>query len=42
MMALVHDLAEAHVGDITPQEKFTKAEKHRLEEVMHWLLECIS
>lgn len=33
MMALVHDLAEAQVGDIAPNENFTKAEKHRLEEV---------
>ena len=33
MMALVHDLAEAQVGDIAPNEGFTKEEKHRLEEV---------
>lgn len=33
MMALVHDLAEAQVGDIAPHENFTKEEKHRLEEV---------
>ena len=33
MMALVHDLAEAQVGDITPYENFTKEEKHRLEQV---------
>ncbi|TFK25121.1 HD domain-containing protein [Coprinopsis marcescibilis] len=32
MIALVHDLAEAQVGDITPHEGFTKAEKHKLEE----------
>ncbi|KAG2011278.1 HD domain-containing protein [Coprinopsis cinerea AmutBmut pab1-1] len=32
MMALVHDLAEAQVGDIAPSEGFTKAEKHKLEE----------
>ncbi|KAJ2925762.1 hypothetical protein H1R20_g11336, partial [Candolleomyces eurysporus] len=31
-MALVHDLAEAQVGDITPHENFTKEEKHRLEQ----------
>ncbi|KAF8159907.1 HD domain-containing protein [Crassisporium funariophilum] len=36
MMALVHDLAEAQVGDITPSEGIPKAEKHRLEaEAMH-------
>ncbi|KAF8909932.1 HD domain-containing protein [Mucidula mucida] len=36
MMALVHDLAEAQVGDITPREGISKAEKHRLEEeAMH-------
>ncbi|KAF5332205.1 hypothetical protein D9611_008177 [Ephemerocybe angulata] len=31
MMALVHDLAEAQVGDIAPNEKIPKAEKHKLE-----------
>ncbi|KAF8330500.1 HD domain-containing protein [Amanita rubescens] len=36
MMAIVHDLAEAQVGDIAPQEGITKAEKRRLEEeAMH-------
>lgn len=36
MMALVHDLAEAQVGDIAPREGISKAEKHRLEsEAMH-------
>jgi len=36
MMALVHDLAEAQVGDITPREGIPKAEKHRLEsDAMH-------
>ncbi|KAF8993796.1 HD domain-containing protein [Cyathus striatus] len=30
-MALVHDLAEAQVGDIAPREGIPKAEKHRLE-----------
>lgn len=33
MLAVVHDLAEAQVGDITPAEGFTKADKHQLEEV---------
>jgi len=33
MMALVHDVAEAIVGDITPDEPFTKEEKHKLEAV---------
>lgn len=32
MMALVHDLAEAHVGDITPVEGVTPEVKHQLEE----------
>ncbi|KZS94387.1 HD domain-containing protein [Sistotremastrum niveocremeum HHB9708] len=31
MLCLVHDLAEAQVGDITPEEGFTKEEKYRLE-----------
>ncbi|KAJ7780169.1 HD domain-containing protein [Mycena maculata] len=32
MMCLVHDLAEAHVGDIAPREGISPAEKRRLEE----------
>ncbi|KAF9219732.1 HD domain-containing protein [Gyrodon lividus] len=36
MMCIVHDLAEAHVGDITPREGISKEEKRRLEtEAMH-------
>ncbi|KDQ50747.1 hypothetical protein JAAARDRAFT_41836 [Jaapia argillacea MUCL 33604] len=36
MMCLVHDLAEAQVGDIAPREGIPKAEKKRLEEeAMH-------
>ncbi|OAX41054.1 HD domain-containing protein [Rhizopogon vinicolor AM-OR11-026] len=36
MMAVVHDLAEAQVGDITPREGISKQEKRRLEaEAMH-------
>ncbi|KIL65652.1 hypothetical protein M378DRAFT_521377 [Amanita muscaria Koide BX008] len=36
MMALVHDLAEAQVGDITPRECIPKAVKRKLEEeAMH-------
>ncbi|KAF9525126.1 HD domain-containing protein [Crepidotus variabilis] len=36
MMAVVHDLAEAQVGDIAPREGIPKAEKHKLEaEAMH-------
>jgi len=31
MLAVVHDLAEAQVGDIAPSEGFSKAEKNRLE-----------
>ncbi len=30
-LALVHDMAEAIVGDITPLDKISKPEKHRLE-----------
>lgn len=30
-LCLVHDLAEAIVGDITPRDNVSKAEKHRLE-----------
>ena len=30
---MVHDLAEAIVGDITPYDGVSKAEKRRLEEV---------
>ncbi|KAH7885745.1 HD domain-containing protein [Phlebopus sp. FC_14] len=36
MMCIVHDLAEAQVGDITPREGISKQEKQRLEaEAMH-------
>jgi len=36
MMCLVHDLAEAHVGDIAPSEMIPKAEKSRREsEAIH-------
>ncbi|KAJ6485583.1 HD domain-containing protein [Mycena sanguinolenta] len=36
MMCLVHDLAEAYVGDIAPREGITSEEKHRREEeAMH-------
>ncbi|KAG2063792.1 hypothetical protein BDR04DRAFT_1037069 [Suillus decipiens] len=31
MMAVIHDLAEAQVGDITPREGISKQEKRRLE-----------
>ena len=30
-MALVHDLAEIYVGDITPYDNISKEEKHKLE-----------
>jgi 5'-deoxynucleotidase YfbR-like HD superfamily hydrolase len=33
MLSIVHDLAEAQVGDITPHEGFTKAQKRQLEQV---------
>ena len=32
-ICMVHDLAEAIVGDITPYDGVSKAEKRRLEEV---------
>ncbi|KAG6897700.1 hypothetical protein C0992_012169 [Termitomyces sp. T32_za158] len=36
MMCLVHDLAEAHVGDIAPSENISKEEKTKREsEAMH-------
>ncbi|KAJ7261851.1 HD domain-containing protein [Mycena rebaudengoi] len=36
MMCLVHDLAEAHVGDISPREGISAGEKQRREaEAMH-------
>ncbi|KAI6139800.1 HD domain-containing protein [Pisolithus tinctorius] len=36
LMCIVHDLAEAQVGDITPSEGISKEEKKRLEsEAMH-------
>ncbi|KAF9650137.1 HD domain-containing protein [Thelephora ganbajun] len=36
MLAVVHDLAEAQVGDIAPRENIPKEEKRRLEaEAMH-------
>ncbi|CDZ97876.1 Predicted hydrolases of HD superfamily [Phaffia rhodozyma] len=39
-MAIVHDLAEAHVGDITPVDGVSKEEKHRRErEAMRSFLE---
>lgn len=38
MMALVHDLAEAQVGDLTPMCRVDKAEKQRREtEAIHYL-----
>ncbi len=37
-IAVVHDLAEALVGDIVPHDtRYTKEEKRRLEEVCMWL-----
>lgn len=36
-VCLVHDLAEADVGDITPHAGVSKEEKRRLEEVTFWL-----
>ncbi len=40
LMALVHDLAEAEVGDITPRQAIAKEEKLKLEEeALHKILE---
>lgn len=36
-MALVHDMAECIVGDLTPADAVDKEEKHRREEV-DWLV----
>ena len=33
-ICLLHDVAEAYVGDITPYDGVTKEEKRRLEEVI--------
>lgn len=42
-MAVVHDLAEATVGDITPYDGISKAEKEKLESVSRqWRREMIS
>ena len=38
-LALVHDLGEAYVGDITPQDGIAKADKNRMEaEAVHKIL----
>jgi len=34
-MALVHDMAECIVGDITPHDHISFTEKHQLEQVCH-------
>ena len=39
-MALVHDLAESMVGDITPHDGVTKEEKYQ-RELVSGLLQCI-
>jgi putative hydrolase of HD superfamily len=41
MLAVVHDLAEAQVGDITPYEGFTKEQKKKLEEVSRNILNSL-
>lgn len=39
-VAVVHDLAEAVIGDIVPHDtRYTKEEKRRLEEVEH-IIQC--
>ena len=35
-ICMVHDLAEAIVGDITPHDGVSKEEKRKLEEVCDW------
>ncbi|MDZ7686271.1 MAG: HD domain-containing protein [Gammaproteobacteria bacterium] len=38
-LALLHDLGEAYVGDITPQDRIEKADKNRLEsDAVHKIL----
>lgn len=40
MLSIVHDMAEAHVGDITPVDGVSKHDKHRMEgEAMDSFLE---
>lgn len=40
-MALVHDLAESLVGDITPHDGVSKEEKYRLENVSNmFVVQC--
>ena len=33
-MALLHDMAECIVGDITPHDNVSRADKHRMEKVV--------
>jgi 5'-deoxynucleotidase YfbR-like HD superfamily hydrolase len=35
-LALVHDMAESLVGDITPYQGISKEEKHKKEEVVDY------
>jgi len=37
-MALVHDMAECIVGDLTPHDDVSAAVKHQNEQVFHSLL----
>lgn len=39
-MAIVHDLAESLVGDITPHDGVAEADKHRMEKVLRCCLFC--
>ncbi|KAM0276510.1 hypothetical protein ACHAQH_006659 [Verticillium albo-atrum] len=39
-MCIVHDLAEAIMGDLTPADGFSREEKtHREEALMHWMVQ---
>ena len=37
-MALVHDMAECIVGDITPGDNVPKDEKHKREKVLFYVM----
>ncbi len=40
-VCLMHDFAEARVGDITPYERITKEEKRKLEEVFYGSIRAV-
>ena len=41
VVCMIHDLAEAIVGDITPHCNVTKEEKRQLEEVTSDMYNCL-